>query len=325
MAKYTFLLPAYKAKFLNEALQSIQNQTYTDFKVLISDDCSPEDLHTICLPYLEDKRFEYQRNKENIGGNNLTDHWNLLLSKTDSEYIILACDDDLYSPLFLEEIDKLSTKYPQTDIIRARVARIDPEGDIYQKDGVYEEFTNHLEFIADRYDEKDIWCIGNYVFKREPLITSGGFVKFPLAWCSDGATAIKMSKKGAANTHMILFSIRWSGISISSIQESGEKGVIQMKTKLNSILLFSDWLLNLLNGITHSSDALSSTTWEYLYRRFRFKIFYGTLPFIKFLSIKEKYRLHSFLQSRGFLYLSYYRYMFVKECLKTTFLPSKEQ
>ena len=32
--KYTFLLPAYKAKYLKEALDSIKNQTYTDFQVL---------------------------------------------------------------------------------------------------------------------------------------------------------------------------------------------------------------------------------------------------------------------------------------------------
>lgn len=44
MCKYTFLLPAYKGRFLDEMLRSIQGQTYTNFKVIISDDCSPEGL-----------------------------------------------------------------------------------------------------------------------------------------------------------------------------------------------------------------------------------------------------------------------------------------
>lgn len=41
-SKYTFLLPAYKTRYLEKMLVSITNQTYTDFKVIISDDCSPE-------------------------------------------------------------------------------------------------------------------------------------------------------------------------------------------------------------------------------------------------------------------------------------------
>ena len=36
--KYTFLVPAYKGRYLNEMLLSIQRQTYTKFKVIISDD-----------------------------------------------------------------------------------------------------------------------------------------------------------------------------------------------------------------------------------------------------------------------------------------------
>ncbi len=67
MARYTFLLPAYKALFLDETLKSIISQTYTDFNVLISDDCSPENFEVICKPYLEDARFTYRRNERNMG------------------------------------------------------------------------------------------------------------------------------------------------------------------------------------------------------------------------------------------------------------------
>ena len=45
--KYTFLVPSYKASFFEEALESIKNQTYPDFKVIVSDDCSPENLKPI--------------------------------------------------------------------------------------------------------------------------------------------------------------------------------------------------------------------------------------------------------------------------------------
>ena len=47
MVKYTFLLPAYKPDFFEEALRRIKDQTYSDFTVLVSDDCSPHDLKSI--------------------------------------------------------------------------------------------------------------------------------------------------------------------------------------------------------------------------------------------------------------------------------------
>lgn len=68
--KYTFLLPAYKIEFFQEALKSILNQTYKDFQLIIQDDCSPYDLKSIVDLYKSDKRIYYYRNEENIGGKN---------------------------------------------------------------------------------------------------------------------------------------------------------------------------------------------------------------------------------------------------------------
>ena len=71
-------------------------QTNRDFKVLISDDCSPQNIHDICKPYLNDSRFSYRRNDNNMGSKSLVSHWNLLVSLCDTEYFIMASDDDVY-------------------------------------------------------------------------------------------------------------------------------------------------------------------------------------------------------------------------------------
>lgn len=42
--KYTFLLPAYKSKYLSDAIKSILRQTYEDFQIIVSDDKSPENI-----------------------------------------------------------------------------------------------------------------------------------------------------------------------------------------------------------------------------------------------------------------------------------------
>ena len=67
MVKYTFLLPAFKPDFLEVALRSIKSQTLKDFKVLVSDDCSPHDLKSIFEKTCgDDPRFVFRRNEKNM-------------------------------------------------------------------------------------------------------------------------------------------------------------------------------------------------------------------------------------------------------------------
>ena len=51
---------------------SIKNQTYSDFNVLVSDDCSPHDLKSIYDEVCgDDAQFSYPRNEVNMGNNSL--------------------------------------------------------------------------------------------------------------------------------------------------------------------------------------------------------------------------------------------------------------
>ena len=214
--KYTFLLPAYKIEFFQEALESILNQTYKDFQLIIQDDCSPYDLKSIVDLYSTDSRIYYYRNEENIGGENIIKCWNKLLSKANSEYIILASDDDVYDVHFLEEIDKLTIKYPNVDLLRARVKAITDKGEIKNIDAIYEEYGDAIYFLYQKHFNNNITCMPCYVFRRKPLVESNGFEDFPLAWHSDDATALKMSIHGIANTLTPLLLFRSSGLNIST-------------------------------------------------------------------------------------------------------------
>ena len=160
MIKYTFLLPAFKPDFLEVALRSIKSQTLKDFKVLVSDDCSPHDLKSIYNKVCgDDARFSYRRNEVNMGNKSLVSHWNLLVDMCDTEYLILASDDDVYEPTFLEEVDKLASKYPEVDLIRARCKMVNENRNFAFYDGIYQEFTDSLEFVNLMYLHNSIKCI----------------------------------------------------------------------------------------------------------------------------------------------------------------------
>ena len=247
MTKYTFLLPAYKGRFLDEMLRSIQGQTYTDFKVIISDDCSPEDLHSICEPYLSDPRFTYRRNEENMGSKSLVSHWNLLVDMCDTEYLILASDDDVYEPFFLEEIDSLVEKFPMVNLFRGRVQRIDKEGTLTLKDPMMDEFQSQMDFLYHFFCYEILKCIANYVFKTSVFKSKGSFYDLPLAWGSDDAAVVKMSEHGVCNTSSLSFSFRNSGINIST--QTNKKIILEKTREIYNSILFLDDYLDRLKGL----------------------------------------------------------------------------
>ena len=232
--KYSFVLPAFKNDYLKEAIDSILSQSYKDFELIIIDDASPYNLSSIINQY-DDKRISFYKNETNIGGRNLVHNWNKCLQYAKGDYVILASDDDIYCPCFLEQINDRSEKYPQVDIIRARVCRIDSDGIITDIEQIYKPFMPFSEFVF-YWSKGIINCIANYAFKRTALLEAGGFVDMPCAWYSDDITIVNMSFNGIATTDDALFYFRTSDKSISW---TFNQETIRKKWKANG--MFYQW------------------------------------------------------------------------------------
>ncbi len=69
MPKVTIGLPVYNGeKFLNEKIDSLLKQTFSDFEIIISDNASSDNTKIICEKYLKkDNRIKYYRQEKNIG------------------------------------------------------------------------------------------------------------------------------------------------------------------------------------------------------------------------------------------------------------------
>lgn len=249
--KYTFLLPAYKPDFFKEALDSILGQTYKDFNLIILDDCSPYDLKSIVEEY-KDSRITFHRNEENMGGKNLVSCWNKLLSYAEGEYIILASDDDVYELNFLEEMDKLAQKYPEVDLLRARVRRIDDKGKIFAEDALYKEHGDCIDYIYQKHFNNGITCMACFVFKTEALKSEGGFEYLPVAWHSDDASSLKVCKNGIANSSQILFNFRTSSVNISGRKITSKDAL----EKAKATLLYDSFFHKFINEIKSVKNPL---------------------------------------------------------------------
>lgn len=230
----SFVLPAWKAKFLKEAIGSIVAQTSPDWELVVVDDCSPEPLREIVEAF-GDARIRYERNGENLGGKNLVKQWNHCIGFATGDYVVLAADDDLYKPGFVAECLRLAEKYPQAHLIHASVEQIDEAGNHLWDDSILPEFTSKYEYLNWWVTGRSFTCIGNFAFKRSALLDKGGFIDFPCAFGSDIATPIALSGNGVANTREMLFCFRQG-------QQHLSADTSRFKEKLEAISQLSEWL-----------------------------------------------------------------------------------
>ncbi|MEJ2601384.1 MAG: glycosyltransferase family 2 protein [Anaerolineales bacterium] len=93
-------LPVFNAeKYLDQAIDSILEQTFTDFELIISDNCSTDRTREICLAYAnKDFRIRYFRNEKNLGA---APNFNRVLELSVGEYFKWAACDDIVAPDFL--------------------------------------------------------------------------------------------------------------------------------------------------------------------------------------------------------------------------------
>lgn len=99
----SIVIPIYKPNttYLRELFQSISNQTYRSFEVLVSDDNDDEQLLKSLFKEFPNVHFKYCRNAKEARGifNNL----NNAITESCGEYIQLFCQDDKMEPSFIDE------------------------------------------------------------------------------------------------------------------------------------------------------------------------------------------------------------------------------
>lgn len=105
---FSIVIPTYnRAKFLNAAIATTLQQTYKDFELIISNNCSTDNTREVVKSF-KDKRIRYYENKINIGGE---PNMKKVMSYARGKYIFTLGDDDfiLYENT-LERIKKMLDK-----------------------------------------------------------------------------------------------------------------------------------------------------------------------------------------------------------------------
>jgi len=123
--KVSVLIPTYNyARYLPEAIESVLEQDFRDFELLISDDCSTDNSAEVIARYAaRDGRIRFQIHPKNLG---MVENWNWCLSQARGEYIkFIFGDDKLLSPSAIGKMAALMESDPAISLVSTASKVID--------------------------------------------------------------------------------------------------------------------------------------------------------------------------------------------------------
>lgn len=146
----SIVIPIYNAeKYLEECLNSIKNQTYKNFEVIMVNDGSKDESETICKRFLEyDARFRYFT-KENGG---VSSARNLGLDNVKGDFITFIDSDDWIAENHLELLIN-SIKKTNSDIVVSCYKEFDNNIDTYYTIVYTKQEKNLLNFEKMNRDD----------------------------------------------------------------------------------------------------------------------------------------------------------------------------
>ncbi|WAB89704.1 glycosyltransferase [Pseudomonas citronellolis] len=199
----SIVMPAYKAVYLEQALQSLQDQTYRPLELVICDDCQTDAVQQVVDAFCERLDFpvHYERNElRRYESGNLA----RCVSLASGEYLKFLYDDDVLQPECIERMVEVMCEYPDVALVSSRRRRIDGEGR-HLPDILATAFPFSGDVLVDGSEltsflaEHTINFIGEpstVLCRREPVAVFGEQIMslngVPIRWVGDLAFYVKL-------------------------------------------------------------------------------------------------------------------------------------
>lgn len=230
-------------EYLREAIESVLNQTYSDFEFIIVDDCSTDNsLETICS--YKDPRISVIKNEINMG---ITKSLNRALAVSTGEYVARMDGDDICLPERFQKQIYYLKKHPDTivcgtwvelfgngadELKEKKSCKILPEKELLQINLL---FGNHLNIIHPTAMFNHKLLLDNNITYNENYI-----------FAQDYRMWVECCKKGnLANIPEILFKYRIHNKAVSSDKKSAQtecaKNIMAEQLSWIGLDLPEDW------------------------------------------------------------------------------------
>lgn len=162
--------------FIQQAIDSVLAQTYTDFELLILDDASTDNTKEVVLPYLIDTRIRYITNEYNLG---ITKNRNKALSLSQGKYIAVLDSDDYWidTKKIQKQIDFLE-KHNDYALVGTYMNIVDNTNHLIKKVSYP---TSHF-LIKQLLLIKNMFAHSSVMYRKDIIISLGGYDESLAIW-----------------------------------------------------------------------------------------------------------------------------------------------
>lgn len=127
MPRVSIVIPNYNhARFLDERITSLLNQTFRDLELIFVDDGSTDNSREVVEKYLGDPRLHCLWFQPNSG--TIFRRWNDGLERATGEYVLFANSDDSCEPTQIETLVRILDKHPNVSVACSQSWEIDQHG-----------------------------------------------------------------------------------------------------------------------------------------------------------------------------------------------------
>lgn len=114
-------------RLLYLTVESVRAQVDRDWRLIVIDDCYPDESVAAWFATLDDDRVEYVRNDVNLG---ITENYREAIRRATGEHITILGCDDLLHPNYLDVIHTTIAAVPDADVVQPGVQVIDEHGTV---------------------------------------------------------------------------------------------------------------------------------------------------------------------------------------------------
>ena len=176
-ARLTVGIPTFnRAEWLRETMESVLAQTFTSFRLIVSDNASDDDTPNVIRSF-GDERIDYVRSDRNVG---LIGNFNRLVELTDTEFLMILPDDDILYPGHLEAAVDVLERSDAVGLAHSAFNLIDAQSRVVHR---LSPLGAHSRVRIERRDRAldhmmvSSWpmCFSSVVYRTKAFLEAGGF------------------------------------------------------------------------------------------------------------------------------------------------------
>ncbi|MFM6191478.1 MAG: glycosyltransferase family 2 protein [Planktothrix sp.] len=239
MTKVTVCIPTFnRCHLLPIAIESVLQQTYSDWALIVCDDGSTDGTPELMAEY-QDSRIRYIRHPQNMGkSNNMRSGF----QEVTGEYFIKFDDDDRLLPDFLEITTAILDQHPEVDFIGTDHWIIDinnqRDEQITQQNSQHWGRTNLTQGLVNNLLEivfiQQSFQVGATLFRRQALLDVD-FMRPNLQNCEDNDLFVRLALAGKQGYYLPQ---RLMEYRVHAEQQGINRAIPYLRDKLNYLESF---------------------------------------------------------------------------------------